>query len=273
MTKSPPSRPIAIPRPRVRRGYFECRYGQLHVHNAIPSGGGFEEATPLLCLHSSPLSGRTFERFLAAAGVNRSVFAPDLPGFGDSDPPPPRAGVAEHAAAIGDFLDSMRLRQIDLLGHRFGALVATELAAVRPGQVRRLVLVSPPLAADATAMEPPAAALDGSHLIEEWRRATAYCGPGTAPEAANAALAERLRGAAQAAATAAAERDYPLRARLAPLSVPLLVLRLRDEVVANKGQARDVPARARLVELPERAASLFETAPEAAAQALESFLR
>jgi hypothetical protein len=55
--------------------------------------------------------------------------------------------------------------------------------------------------------------------------------------------------------------------------MPLLVLRLREEVVANKGQARDAPARARLVELPEPAASLFETAPEAAVQALESFLR
>jgi pimeloyl-ACP methyl ester carboxylesterase len=273
MTKSPPSRPTAISRPRVRRGYFECRYGQLHVHNAIPSGGGFEEATPLLCLHPNPLSGRTFERFLALAGANRSVFAPDLPGFGDSDPPPPRSGVAEHAAAIGDFLDSMRLRQIDLLGHRFGALIAAELAAARPGQVRRLVLVSPPPAADATETPPMAAAVDGSHLMEEWRRATAHCGPGASPETINAALAERLRGGTQAAAAAAAERGYPLRARLAQLSLPILVLRLRDEVVADKGQARDVPARARLVELPERATSLFETAPETAVQALESFLR
>lgn len=264
---------MATSRPRVRRGYFECRYGQLHVHNAIPSGGGFEEATPLLCLHPSPLSGRTFERFLAVAGVNRSVFAPDLPGFGDSDPPPPGAGVAEHAAAIGDFLDSMRLRQIDLLGQRFGALVATELAAARPGQVRRLVLVSPPLAADAAETQPLVATADGSHLQEEWRRAVVHCGAGATPEAVSAALAERLRGGAQAAAAAATERGYPLRARLAQLVMPLLVLRLRDEVAANKGQARDTPARARLAELPEQAASLFETAPEAAVQALESFLR
>jgi pimeloyl-ACP methyl ester carboxylesterase len=82
----------------------------------------------------------------------------------------------------------------------------------------------------------------------------------------NAALADRLRGSAQAAAAAEAERGYSLRARLAQVAVPLLVLRLRD-------QTRDVPPRARLVELPEHGASLFETAPEAAAQALESFLR
>jgi pimeloyl-ACP methyl ester carboxylesterase len=273
MPKAPPSRPAAIAQPRVRRGYFECRYGQLHVHNAIPSGGGFDEGTPLLCLHPSSHSGRIFQRFLAIAGARRSVFAPDLPGFGDSDPPPARAGVTEHAAAIGDFLDGMRLRQIDLLGQRFGALVAAELAAIRPNQVRRLVLVSPPLATDAAQPQPLAPAADGSHFVEEWRRAAAYCGPDASPEAVTVTLAERLRNGAQGAAAAASQRSYPLRPRLAQISVPILVLRLRDEVVANKGQVRDAPARARLVDLPERGDSLFETAPEAAAQAIESFLR
>jgi len=273
MPKASHSLPAATAQPRLRRGYFECRYGQLHVHNAIPAGGGFEEGTPLLCLHPIPHSGRIFRRFLRIIGTGRSIFAPDLPGFGDSDPPPPRAGVAEHAAAIGDFLDTMRLRQVDLLGYGFGATVAAELAATRPAQVRRLVLVSPPLPASAAEPPPPAPAVDGSHLLEEWRRAVAYCGPVAPPEVATAALAERLRNAAQAAAATAAEHTYQVRARLAQLAVPLLVLRLGEEVVATKGQARDVPARTRLVELPDRDASLFETAPEVAAQAVESFLR
>ena len=38
-------------RPRLRRGYFDSRFGQLHVHYAIPSGGGFDERTTLVCLH------------------------------------------------------------------------------------------------------------------------------------------------------------------------------------------------------------------------------
>jgi pimeloyl-ACP methyl ester carboxylesterase len=272
MPKASHSRPAATAQPRLRRGYFECRYGQLHVHNAIPAGGGFEEGTPLLCLHPIPHSGQIFGRFLTVTGAARSVFAPDLPGFGDSDPPPPRAGIAEHAAAVGDFLETMRLRQVDLLGHGFGAAVATELAATRAAHVRRLVLVSPPLA-NAAESPPMVPALDGSHLMEEWRRAVAYCGPGAPPDVATTALAERLRNGAQAATAAAAERSYQLRTRLAELAVPLLVVRLGAEVVANKGQARDVPARTRLVDLPDRDASLFATAPEVAAQAVEPFLR
>jgi pimeloyl-ACP methyl ester carboxylesterase len=130
--------------PRVRRGYFECRYGQLHVHNVMPGGGGFEEGTSLLCLHDLAASARVFRRFLVLIGQDRSGYAPDLPGCGESDPPPHPARIADYAAAIGDFLDSMRFRQIDVLGHRSGALLATELAATRAAQIRRVVLVSVP---------------------------------------------------------------------------------------------------------------------------------
>lgn len=130
--------------PRVRRGYFESRYGQLHVHNAIPPGGGFEEATALLCLHPAGQSGRAFQRFLALMGRDRSVYAPDIPGSGESDGPAPRITTGDAAAAIGDFLDSMRFRQIDVLGYQAGSLIAAELAIARPQQVRRVVLVGVP---------------------------------------------------------------------------------------------------------------------------------
>src|SRR6201996_6654977 len=170
--------------PRVRRGYFECRYGQLHVHNAIPPGGGFEEGTPLLCLHKGPLSGRMYERFLAVAGRDRSVYAPDLPGFGDSDPPGSRPAIVDYAAAIGDFLETMRFRQIDVLGYHASSLIAAELAITRPKQVRRVVLVSVPVLTEAEreslkrVAPPAAAAQDGSHLPGEWQRIAEIYGAG-----------------------------------------------------------------------------------------------
>ena len=85
---------LPVPAARARRGYFECRYGQLHVHHAMPRGGGFEEGTPLLCLHDLPGSGRVFTRLLPLAGEDRSVYAPDLPGFGESDGPTVRPTMA-----------------------------------------------------------------------------------------------------------------------------------------------------------------------------------
>src|SRR5260370_5551217 len=145
MAKGPVTNRAVGTEPRVRRAYFECRYGKLHIHNAIPPGGGFEEGTPLLCLHHTTGSGRVFERFLALAGRDRSVYAPDTPGFGESDPPPTRPAISDYAAAVGDFIDTMRFRQIDVLRYQAGALIAAELAIARPTQIRRVVMVSVPV--------------------------------------------------------------------------------------------------------------------------------
>jgi pimeloyl-ACP methyl ester carboxylesterase len=126
--------------PRVRRAYFDCRYGQLHVHYAIPAGGGFDEATPLLCIAGAPGSGRFFRPLLKPLGRDRCVYAPDLPGCGESDPVPVHATSADLAAALGDLLDSMLLRHIDLLAHESGVAIALAMVQQRPSQVGRVVL-------------------------------------------------------------------------------------------------------------------------------------
>jgi pimeloyl-ACP methyl ester carboxylesterase len=126
--------------PRVRRAYFDCRFGQLHVHYAIPAGGGFDEATPLLCIAGAPGTGRFFRPLLAPLGRDRCVYAPDLPGCGESDPVPSHGSSADLAAAMGDLLDSMQLRQFDLLAHESGIAIALALAQQRPNQLGRVVL-------------------------------------------------------------------------------------------------------------------------------------
>ena len=127
--------------PRLRRAYFECRHGQLHVHNAIPVGGGFDELTTLICVHGAGGSGRDFLEMSKRLGRTRSVYSPDLPGFGESDGPAAPLSAAAYAEALADFLDSMRFRQVDLLGTGTGAAVAVELALHRPKMARKLALL------------------------------------------------------------------------------------------------------------------------------------
>src|ERR1700722_18396035 len=130
---------------RTRRAYFDCQFGQLHVRTAFPTTGGFDEGVTLVCLHDREGSSRAFDRLLPEIAAARSVYAPDLPGFGESDAAP-TSFYSDAAKAVSDLSNDLRLRQIDLLGVRFGAAVALELAASRPELVRRLVLVgSPPL--------------------------------------------------------------------------------------------------------------------------------
>jgi pimeloyl-ACP methyl ester carboxylesterase len=140
VTRKPQVRNLPVQVPRARRSYFECRYGQLHVHHVMPANGGFDEAAPLLCLAGAAGTGRFFLPRLAALGTERSVYAPDPPGCGESDAAGAGAGPAEYAAAIGDFLDSMRLRRVDVLAHGEGVAAAAALIAARPDTVGRVVV-------------------------------------------------------------------------------------------------------------------------------------
>jgi len=136
----PTASPIVV---RTRRAYFDCKFGQLHVRTAFPTTGGFDEQVTLICLHPIDAASRLFSRLLPELADVRSAYAPDLPGFGESDPSPTRS-VADAATAISDLANDLRLRQIDLFGVHYGAQVALELAAARPELVRRLVLAGAP---------------------------------------------------------------------------------------------------------------------------------
>jgi pimeloyl-ACP methyl ester carboxylesterase len=249
MKRAPATGTDVAATPRVRRGYFESRFGQLHVHNAMPPGGGFDEATALLCLHGSTGCARLFHKFLEVMGRDRSTYAPDLPGFCESDAPPPSAGIAEYAVGIADFLDSMRFRQIDLLGVQMGAAVAAELSIARPQIVRRVVMIGVPLFTDPER--------------EAVRRSAAAAGEREAGE----------RVSAGPASGTIALAHYSMRERFAHLTQPVLVLRPKGELWDATARVREVLPRVRMIELPAHGDGLLETAPEVVAEAAREFFK
>jgi pimeloyl-ACP methyl ester carboxylesterase len=188
--------------PRLRRAYFECRHGQLHVHNAIPVGGGFDELTTVISLHGASGTGRMFLEVSKRLGSSRSVYSPDLPGCGESDPSDSRLSIGGYADAIADFLDSMRFRQVDLLGVGAGAAVAAELAVSRPKVVRKVYLLGTPGKETAA---PGAGAKALQSAASEWRadRRQLVKQPVHAHE--EDVSAERLEASAPALATRLAE--------------------------------------------------------------------
>lgn len=70
------------------------------------------------------------------------VVAPDMVGFGYTERPD---GVDYNmdmwVRHIVDFLDAMKLEQVDLVGNSFGGALALALTIRHPGRVRRLVLM------------------------------------------------------------------------------------------------------------------------------------
>ncbi len=245
---------------------------------AYPSGGGFDEHTPILCLHHAGGSGRLFAPVLRDLGHDRSVYAPDLPGHGTSDVPTARASVADFAGALADFLDSLRLRQVDVIGYQLGALAAAELAIARPQQIRRVMLwgVAPYSPQERTTLLAQAGALgsrdDGSDVADEWRQWVERRGPGVPVSALVDAFSDRLRSGSQGVKALSAVLDYPVSERLPLVKQPSVVLRLRDEYGDYAPRVRASLANSSLVDLPDYGRDFIGAAPQRFASTVREFL-
>lgn len=104
------------------------------------------EGAPVVLLHGGSGSWTHWLRNVATlVAAGHEVLAPDLPGFGDSDPPPEGHDADVMPPLIEAGLSALLGAQpVDLVGFSFGGMVAALLAAQWPQRVRRLVLVGAP---------------------------------------------------------------------------------------------------------------------------------
>jgi pimeloyl-ACP methyl ester carboxylesterase len=76
---------------------------------------------------------------LVRAGYH--IYAPDLPGFGQSDKPPSRAySIPEQAAFVSSFLDAHHLNDTALAGFSMGGWIAATVALKQPTRISQLLL-------------------------------------------------------------------------------------------------------------------------------------
>lgn len=76
---------------------------------------------------------------LAEAGY--AVYAPDLPGFGNSELPPHAFSVGDYTNAVSSFVRKLDIGEAVIVGHSFGGRIGIMLAATSPELVSKLVLV------------------------------------------------------------------------------------------------------------------------------------
>src|ERR1700690_4461332 len=93
---------------------------------------------PLIFLHGWAQSSTTWKGVLSSLQNEYSVYAIDLPGFGQSETPPHAWTVEEYADFVHAFILALSLDHIALLGHSFGARIAASYASRFP--VRKLIL-------------------------------------------------------------------------------------------------------------------------------------
>ncbi len=120
--------------------------GRVYVGNVGPADdralGG---RTPVLLLHGFMGSSATWPpTLLKELGRERSVWAVDLPGHGQSDRShdPARYKFERIASDLLGVLDALRIERADWIGYSMGGRIALGMAVQHPDRVRRLVLES-----------------------------------------------------------------------------------------------------------------------------------
>src|SRR5690349_21345267 len=96
----------------------------------------------LVFLHGA--GGVTVEDpLLAALSRSHRVYAPLIPGYGDSEEAPEIRDMLDFTLHTWDVLSALGLKDPILVGHSMGGMIAAEMAAVQPNDVSRLVLIAP----------------------------------------------------------------------------------------------------------------------------------
>jgi len=153
VVSAPLPAPATLPMPpavtalqrQARRLATPCGDGEL-VWHVWGEGAGTEATPPLVLLHGGSGSWTHWVRNIGAlVQAGRTVWVPDLPGFGDSASPPQGADAD---AVVEPLAQGLRQlfgdRPCDLVGFSFGGLTAGLLLAAHPRLARQLVLVGAP---------------------------------------------------------------------------------------------------------------------------------
>lgn len=98
---------------------------------------------PLVFCHSA--GGFYWDDFLDELSEHYKVYAPHFPGTAPGRPNDidQLDSLWDTVIAYEDMLDALKIKKYRLMGHSFGGLIASELAAQRPKAVEKLVLIAP----------------------------------------------------------------------------------------------------------------------------------
>ncbi len=171
---SPAMVPTAPMTRRLSSRFVRTRSGQIHVRANADAPG-----RPVIVLHESGASARGLTDLLGGLIGRRPVYAPDLPGHGDSDPPPEGEDIiAVMTAQLSEVHAAERLAAADVVALGNSAAIALAWARQHRDQVASVTLCNPVLVPKARLAEfdrdyVPSLQPDwaGGHLLRAWHAA------------------------------------------------------------------------------------------------------
>jgi pimeloyl-ACP methyl ester carboxylesterase len=93
----------------------------------------------IILLHGWACNKDIFNSFLDRLALHFRVCSIDLPGFGQSDPPPTAWGVEEYTSMLEKFVAELDIKNPVLLGHSFGGRISILFAS--RNSVNKVLLV------------------------------------------------------------------------------------------------------------------------------------
>lgn len=130
----------------IRSEQLDVAGTTTHLLRAEALPGVPDDAPTQLLVHGLGGSSGNWLEVIDGLRAHGPVVAPDLPGFGRTEPTRRRATrAASNARFLGQLADTLDLGSVVVHGNSMGGLLAVLYADLEPERVARLVLVSPAL--------------------------------------------------------------------------------------------------------------------------------
>ena len=262
----------------ISRGYVCGRFGQVHFWET----GSHAGQPTLYCLHATAYSGQTFLPLMERLGADRHVVAIDTPGYGSSDGPTREIDFSAYAAAIAEAMHltkSPNSSSVDIFGFHTGALLATEIAALQPELVRRLILMGIPFFTGAEKKIWQQKLVHKTELTDSfdqfrhrWDYFITHRTVGLSLARAYECFVDELRAYPRDWWAHAALFDYAPETRLPLVESPTLILNSASALASFSRAAATLMPHAKVIELPIVNGAPFDMTPESLAAEFKRFL-
>src|SRR5580698_10940939 len=104
---------------------------------------GAGSAPTIVLLHGFPSSSREFDTLIPLLATRYHLVAPDFPGFGQSDAPPPSSYAYTFdnlARTTNALLDQLKINEYSFFLHDYGGPVGFRMVLAHPARLRALII-------------------------------------------------------------------------------------------------------------------------------------
>lgn len=127
--------------------------GGISMHARVSVETLPENAIAIVLVHGFVISSRNMVPTAELLAADYRVYAPDLPGYGESEKPGYQLSLSDLADVLCRWMDEMGIDRATLLGNSFGCQIIVEFALRHRDRIERAILQGPTIDRHARTLE------------------------------------------------------------------------------------------------------------------------